>query len=81
MLSTKRGQVVRVVHSTGTSEWCYVEDRHSNKGYVPLSYLKAYQANSTAATAEPTGLLQRSSSVNSSSTQLEKVNEESSSPQ
>ena len=35
-------QVVRVVHSTG-GEWCYVEDRHGSKGYVPHTYLKAYE--------------------------------------
>ena len=44
MLSTKRGQVVRVIHSASSSnEWCYVEDRHNGKGYVPMAYLKAYQ--------------------------------------
>ena len=42
MLSTKRGQVVRVIHSSN-NEWCYVEDRHNSKGYVPTAYLKAYQ--------------------------------------
>ena len=42
MLSTKRGQVVRVIHSSN-NEWCYVEDRHNGKGYVPTAYLKAYQ--------------------------------------
>jgi hypothetical protein len=41
MLSVKRGQVLRVVHSTG-GEWCYVEDRNAKKGYVPISYLKVY---------------------------------------
>ena len=49
MLSAKRGQVLRVIQSasqpggSGSSEWCYVEDRHGNKGYVPISYLNSYQ--------------------------------------
>ena len=43
MLSTKRGQVVRVIHSATSNEWCYVEDRHNGKGYVPMAYLKTYQ--------------------------------------
>lgn len=64
MLSTKRGQVLRVVHSTG-GEWCYVEDRHSNKGYVPISYLKVYE--------QP----EQTSTMNVNPTdKLEKVNEE-----
>ena len=62
-------QVVRVVHSTG-GEWCYVEDRHANKGYVPISYLKAYQQpqQTTATNAENNTI--------TTTAQLEKVNEE-----
>ena len=69
MLSTQRGQVVRVVHSTG-GEWCYVEDRHANKGYVPISYLKAYQQpkQTTATNAENNTI--------TTTAQLEKVNME-----
>ena len=69
MLSTQRGQVVRIVHSTG-GEWCYVEDRHSNKGYVPISYLKAYQ--------QPQQTIPTNAENNAITTtaQLEKVNEE-----
>ena len=59
------------VHSTG-GEWCYVEDRHANKGYVPVSYLKAYQ--------QPQQSTAESNNTNTITTtaQLEKVNEEES---
>ena len=59
MLSTKRGQVVRVIHSSN-NEWCYVEDRHNGKGYVPTAYLKVYQQ---ALAAEVLEKVQEESSV------------------
>ena len=42
MVSVTRGQVVRVIATSGGGEWWYVEDRHANRGYVPASYLKPY---------------------------------------
>ena len=84
MLSTQRGQVVRVVHSTG-GEWCYVEDRHANKGYVPISYLKAYQqpqqtttTSQTATTAAAATAENNNTTTITTTAQLEKVNEEES---
>ena len=78
MLSTQRGQVVRVVHSTG-GEWCYVEDRHANKGYVPISYLKAYQQPQQSTTTTTTSQAAATAENNNTTTaQLEKVNEEES---
>jgi len=81
MISTQRGQVVRVVHSTG-GEWCYVEDRHANKGYVPITYLKAYHQPPQLSTAENN---RENNTTNNTTTntitttaQLEKVNEEES---
>ena len=53
MLSLARGQVVRIIPevnasslvagaSSGLNDWCYVEDRHTNRGYVPRQFLKLY---------------------------------------
>ena len=42
MVGVARGQVVRVIASSGAGEWWYVETRTSVRGYVPASYLKPY---------------------------------------
>ena len=53
MLSLAKGQVVRIIPETnsslvaggassGLNDWCYVEDRHANRGYVPRQFLKLY---------------------------------------
>ena len=45
MLTLKKGQVVRFLpeaYSESSGDWCYVEDRAGNKGYVPRLYLKSY---------------------------------------
>ena len=53
MLSLARGQVVRIIPevnstslvagaSSGLNDWCYVEDRDANRGYVPRQFLKLY---------------------------------------
>ena len=46
MLAMKKGQVVRILpeaEALTNNEWCYVEDRDGNKGYVPRQYLKPYR--------------------------------------
>ena len=46
MLALKKGQVVKVLpeaEALTNSEWCYVEDRNGNKGYVPRQYLRPYR--------------------------------------
>ena len=46
MLPLKKGQVVRILpeaEALTNNEWCYVEDREGNKGYVPRQYLKPYR--------------------------------------
>ena len=47
MLTLKTGQVVKVLHDAlpeaSSGDWCYVEDREGNKGYVPRLYLKIYR--------------------------------------
>ena len=53
MLSLAKGQVVRIIPETnssfgsgaatsGLNDWCYVEDRYTNRGYVPRQFLKLY---------------------------------------
>ena len=64
------------VHSTG-GEWCYVEDRHANKGYVPITYLKAYQQPPQQSTAENNRENNTTNTITTTA-QLEKVNEEES---
>ena len=53
MLSVSRGQVVRVLHAT-EGEWWYVEDRNSNRGYVPHTFLKIYPASGVTLNPTPT---------------------------
>ena len=65
------------VHSTG-GEWCYVEDRHANKGYVPITYLKAYQQPPQQSTAENNTTNNTTTNTITTTAQLEKVNEEES---
>ena len=46
MLALKKGQVVRMLpeaEASTNSEWCYVEDRQGDKGYVPRLYLRPYR--------------------------------------
>merc|ERR1712098_1031385 len=42
MVKVSRGQVVRVIATSGAGDWWYVEDRHATRGYVPASYLSPY---------------------------------------
>ena len=58
MLSLTKGQVVRIIPETnsslgasgaasaGLNDWCYVEDRYANRGYVPRQFLKLYDLGS-----------------------------------
>ena len=57
MLSLSKGQVVRIIPETnsslgtgsstsGLNDWCYVEDRYANRGYVPRQFLKLYDVAS-----------------------------------
>ena len=58
MLSLSKGQVVRIIPETnsslgaggaasaGLNDWCYVEDRYANRGYVPRQFLKLYDLGS-----------------------------------
>ena len=50
-----------------------MEDRHANKGYVPITYLKAYQQPPQQSTAE-----NNTTNTITTTAQLEKVNEEES---
>ena len=56
-----------------------MEDRHANKGYVPITYLKAYQQPPQQSTAE-NNTTNNTTTTNTITTtaQLEKVNEEES---
>ena len=56
MLSLTKGQVVKIIPETnsslgaggsGANDWCYVEDRYSNRGYVPRQFLKLYDLANT----------------------------------
>ena len=57
-----------------------MEDRHANKGYVPITYLKAYQQPPQQSTAENNTTNNTTTTTNTITTtaQLEKVNEEES---
>ena len=56
-----------------------MEDRHANKGYVPITYLKAYQQPPQQSTAENNTTNEKTTTNTITTTaQLEKVNEEES---
>ena len=56
-----------------------MEDRHANKGYVPITYLKAYQQPPQQSTAENNRENNTTNTITTTTTaQLEKVNEEES---
>ena len=55
-----------------------MEDRHANKGYVPITYLKAYQQPPQQSTAENNTTNNTTTNTITTTAQLEKVNEEES---